>query len=86
LANDAAASSFETREDALLRMRSQSDRKSGPCSMSFQTLGPGLDLMVRSALRRQMYVACVNLATMRVSNHESQERSDKNSSELENAL
>jgi hypothetical protein len=28
------------------------------------------DLMVRSASRRQVYVACVNLATMRVSNHE----------------
>jgi hypothetical protein len=27
-------------------------------------------LMVRSASRRQVYVACVNLATMRVSNHE----------------
>jgi hypothetical protein len=26
--------------------------------------------MVRSASRRQVYVACVNLATMRVSNHE----------------
>jgi hypothetical protein len=28
------------------------------------------DLMVRSASRRQVYAACVNLATMRVSNHE----------------
>jgi hypothetical protein len=30
-------------------------------------------LMVRSASRRQVYVACVNLATMRVSNHEATE-------------
>jgi hypothetical protein len=45
-ANDAVAddssmaSSFETREDALLRMRSQNARKSGIFSVSFQALGP----------------------------------------------
>jgi hypothetical protein len=32
-------------------------------------VGQAPTLMVRSASRRQVYVACVNLATMRVSNH-----------------